>query len=331
MNRFGVALAGNWIVDRVKTIDVYPDQDALANVESVQECNGGSPYNVAVDLVRMEVDLPLFACGLVGNDAAGYGIREHLGSLGLNTAYLSTTGLAGTAFTDVMAVRSTGRRTFFHYRGANAYFDGEAIDFDALPARIFHLGYLLLLDALDAKHGAGAARLLARASAAGLQTSVDLVSEDSHRFASIVSAALPHVDYLFANEFELSRTTGLAIGESPTEELVRKAAMKLFGLGLRRALLLHTPKVSFAVHPDGTLHRQPAVAVPLNRIVNAVGAGDAFAAGALSILHDTENFGEALQRGVAVAAASLQHATTSLGVERWPDCVSTATAYGYYP
>lgn len=329
MSRFGVALAGNWIVDRVKTIDVYPDQDALANVESVQECNGGSPYNVAVDLMRMEVGLPLFACGLVGDDEAGRGIRHHLASLEIDTTYLPTTRLAGTAFTDVMAEKGTGRRTFFHYRGANAFFDGEAIDFDALPARIFHLGYLLLLDALDAEDGVGAARLLARASAAGLRTSVDLVSEDSRRFAPIVAAAVPYVDYLFANEFELSRTTGLTIGEMPTEDLVCEAAMKLFALGLHRALLLHTPRVSFAALPDGRVYRQAAVAIPAEKIVNAVGAGDAFAAGVLSLLHDTEDFQEALQRGVAVATASLRHRTTSLGVERWSDCAALAMGFGY--
>jgi len=52
--------------------------------------------------------------------------------------------------------------------------------------RIFHLGYLLLLDALDqpdAKFGTQAARLLAAAQAAGVKTSVDVVSEDSDRFA----------------------------------------------------------------------------------------------------------------------------------------------------
>ena len=48
-----------------------------------------------------------------------------------------------------MTERGNGRRTFFHARGANALWQGDDLDFKKLNARIFHLGYLLLLDALD--------------------------------------------------------------------------------------------------------------------------------------------------------------------------------------
>ena len=50
-------------------------------------------------------------------------------------------------------------------------------DFKKIPVRIFHLGYLLLLDALDepeSRFGTKAARLLARAQAAGVKTSADV-------------------------------------------------------------------------------------------------------------------------------------------------------------
>jgi hypothetical protein len=96
-----------------------------------------------------------------------------------------------------MTEQASGHRTFFHHRGANALWNGAGLDFKKTRARIFHLGYLLLLDAMDAPHptcGTKAAALLRQAQAAGLKTSVDVVSEDSDRFAAIVRPALRHTD-----------------------------------------------------------------------------------------------------------------------------------------
>src|SRR4029078_13429583 len=121
---------------------------------------------------------------------------------------------APTSYTDVMTEKEGGRRTFFHMRGANALWDGSDLSFSRVKARIFHLGYLLLLDSLDApdaKFGTKAARLLAEAQAAGVMTSVDVVSEDSDRFARIVNPALKHVDYCILNEVEAGRTTGFKV------------------------------------------------------------------------------------------------------------------------
>src|SRR5207244_8153060 len=118
------------------------------------------------------------------------------------------------AYADVMTEMNCGRRTFFHHRGADALWDGAEVDFARVKARIFHLGYLLLLDALDApdkKFGTRAAALLAAAQEAGLKTSVDVVSEDSDRFAKIVAPALKHVDYFILNEIEAGKTTGFRV------------------------------------------------------------------------------------------------------------------------
>ena len=69
---------------------------------------------------------------------------------------------------------------------------------------------MLLLDRLDLPdpvYGTVAAAVLQRAQEAGFKTSVDLVSEDSDRFAGIVRPALRFCDYCVLNEFEAERTT----------------------------------------------------------------------------------------------------------------------------
>ena len=68
--RNGILAGGNWILDRTKIIDVYPAQDALANILAETSCNGGGAYNVLVDLARLQAPFPLAAVGLVGDDSA---------------------------------------------------------------------------------------------------------------------------------------------------------------------------------------------------------------------------------------------------------------------
>ncbi|MCB1077971.1 MAG: carbohydrate kinase family protein, partial [Verrucomicrobiae bacterium] len=153
-SRSGLLAAGNLIVDHVKLIDAWPTQDALVSILSQESANGGGPYNVTKDLARLFPDpskrpFPLAIAGLVGDDPDGQWIKRDCESHGIDTTYLGTSQHASTSYTDVMTVAATGRRTFFHQRGANALFDERSIDFITAGHRMFYLGYLLLLDALD--------------------------------------------------------------------------------------------------------------------------------------------------------------------------------------
>ena len=132
-SRNGILAGGNWIVDAVKIIDTWPQQDALANILSTARGTGGSPFNVLVDLALLGVDFPLSAAGLVGEDENGRWIVEQCEQHAIDTAALLRTDAAPTSYTDVMTVRTNGRRTFFHARGANALLDSGHFDFRAIP------------------------------------------------------------------------------------------------------------------------------------------------------------------------------------------------------
>jgi sugar/nucleoside kinase (ribokinase family) len=157
---------------------------------------------------------------------------------------LGKTDKAPTSYTDVMTELGNGRRTFFHQRGANALWEAENLNFVRTKARIFHLGYLLLLDALDAPDntfGTCAARLLSEAQEAGLKTSVDVVSEDSDRFAKIVSPALKHVDYCILNEIEAGKTAGFKIRQADgvlDTVSVKHAAGSLLQMGVKEVVVI---------------------------------------------------------------------------------------------
>ena len=118
MERSGIIAGGNWLIDHVKVIDVWPEQDSLATILEESWGNGGGPYNVLKDLAKLGAEFPLEGIGLVGEDASGERIREDCRAHGIDVRQLRTTREAPTSFTDVMTVAATRRRTFFHQRGA---------------------------------------------------------------------------------------------------------------------------------------------------------------------------------------------------------------------
>src|SRR4051794_29657406 len=119
-NRSGLLAGGNWIIDQVKMIDVYPQREQLANIRSQSQGTGGAPYNVLIDLARLGASFPLSAAGLVGEDALGREILEDCRKNKIDTKFLAVTKEAPTSYTDVMTEKKGGHRTFFHARGANA-------------------------------------------------------------------------------------------------------------------------------------------------------------------------------------------------------------------
>ncbi len=333
--RRGLLAGGNWIIDYVKLIDTWPPQDALATIVDQSWGNGGSPYNILKDLAKLGAPFPLEAVGLVGDDANGRLIRDDCQAHHIDTAQLEATSTAPTSYTDVMTVRSTGRRTFFHHRGANALLAPGHFDFTRTRARLFHLGYALLLDKLDAPGPDGApcmTGVFEQARAAGLATSLDCVSDNSDRFCTIVPPLLPHVDVLFANDFEAEKLTGLALRSRGTLErrAVEEAARSLIRRGVREWALIHFPEGAVACSAGGGMVWQPSVDVPATEIAGQAGAGDALAAGVLLGIHEGWPMARSLKLGVCTAAASLYHPTCSVSVGPAETCLALGDQHGFH-
>jgi sugar/nucleoside kinase (ribokinase family) len=335
--RLGILAGGNWIIDQVKLVDVYPEPEKLANIQIQKQGTGGAPYNVLIDLAKLGASFPLYAAGLVGRDPLGELILEDCRKHRIDTRHLLTTADAATSYTDVMTEFKGGRRTFFHYRGANALWDGSGLDFTRVRARLFHLGYLLLLDALDApdrKHGTKATGMLADAQEAGMKTSVDVVSEDSDRFGRIVVPALKYVDYCILNEHEAGKTTGFRVRQADGRldvVALRHAAGAMLQMGVRELVVIHFPEGGFARTRKGDDHWQSSVKLPPKAIAGTAGAGDAFCAGVLLGLHEGWDLGRCLETGVCVAAASLSDPTCTGGILPLRATLALAKKYRYRP
>ena len=329
----GIIAAGNWIVDHIKSIDVYPKEDSLANITNEFFNNGGSPYNILKDLSKMGAEFPLKGIGLVGNDTDGNWIINDCKQHNIDTNNLAIVN-SPTSYTDVMVVESTGRRTFFHQRGANRFLDIEHFNFSKSKEKMFHLGYLLLLDKLDeidSKGVTNAAKVLKMAQNFGLKTSIDIVSENSARFHKIILPSLPNVNYLFINEFEAQKTTEIKLnGDLPEFNLLSKAAKKLISMGVNDWVFIHFPFGVYACNKTGKEIFQGSVKLPNKEIRSVVGAGDALAAGILWGLHEDWSIEDTLKLGVCSAASSIQDFGCSDGIVHYKDCLKLGEKYSFY-
>ncbi len=331
----GILAGGNWIIDNVKIVDVYPKEEKLANILRESTSNGGAPYNVLKALSKMGFGFPLEGIGALGNDERGDFILKDCRELRIDSGQIRKVEHINTSYTDVMTVQGTGRRTFFHSRGANAFLDESYFDFSASKAKIFHLGYLLLLDKLDiiSDDGlTGAAKVLRDAGRAGMITSADLVSEQSERFRSIVPLSLQFIDILFVNEFEAKMLTGIEICDDNGEcsrSSAYQAAEAILAMGVKVWVVLHFPKGAIAMNKDGEKLYQPCVNVPAERIKGSVGAGDAFAAGVLAGVHENWTMDQSLLLGVSTAASSLMDASSSESIVSWQECLKQGELSGY--
>lgn len=334
MNRSGILAAGNFIIDYVKLIDAWPEQDMLTNILSETSSNGGGPYNVLKDLAAMGACYPLEACGLVGHDANGDWILRDCQSAGISTKQLHQTSGAPTSYTDAMTVASTGRRTFFHQRGANARFDETHVDFTGTSAKHFHLGYLMLLDTMDTFASAGrthASLALEGAKKAGLTTSVDIVSTENPQFREIAESALPFTDVLVINEIEAGKVAGLDLktADGVDVDACEEAARRLLDRGVQRQVVIHFVEGGIVAEKGGLIVRHGSLQLPAGFIAGATGAGDAFAAGYLHGWHDDWDITRCLQLAVCSAAACLTHPTPSLGLRPVDECLSLGSAHGF--
>ena len=315
--RSGIVGAGNWILDKIKQIDRWPGEGNLCTILREDRAGGGGPCNVLFDLAAMDSTLPLYAAGKVGCDAEGDYLLAEIEKRKIDARYMTRSEHTPTSYTDVMS--GGGRRTFFQCRGANAELTREELETIDVPAQIFYLGYLLLLDALDrpdAEFGTCGARLLAAMRAKGYRTAVDFVTDAPEKFRASAVAAAPHTDLLIVNEleagFSLNRTLRRADGSLDCAALATAPA-GLLELGVRELAVIHFPEGAVAQNRAGEFRFVPSCFIERSKIAGSTGAGDAFAAGVLYAQMRGFPLRETLEIGSASSYFNLLSPTASDG------------------
>lgn len=331
----GICIAGNLIVDITYPIEHWPKESELVTItEGITQSVGGLVCNDIVDLAKLDPTMPLQALGLIGEDKEGDYILEQLGKHeNIDLSLLKREGR--TSFTAVMSDNVSKNRTFFHYRGTNARFNEDYIDWDRLDAEIFHIGYILLLDALDEEdpeYGTKMAKVLAQAQSRGMKTSIDVVSESGNRFKKIVSPALKYTDYCVINELEAQAVTGVHLRDDDGtlhKENMKGALEILKNLGVSTWAVIHCPEGSFCLDENNNYIDRTSLKIPNDHIKGTVGAGDAFCSGILYGAYKKWDLEKSVRLATCAAVAALSERGATEGMRSLEEVMKYEEIYPY--
>lgn len=231
---------------------------------AIRSRGGGAGANVAAHLAALGTSVQLVGC--VGDDPAGAGLAAELSAAGVQLALRAVPG-AGTG-TIVSLVEPGGERSMLADRGANLDLRADDVPTLAPPTHL-HLSGYTLLDPGPREAGLAA---LAAAVQAGCTVSLDpastgpLAGYGIDRWLADTAAAT----LLLPNAEEARLLTGCRDTGDAARALAARHAVVAVSLGAEGALWA----------AGSELTHRPAHAVD---VVDTTGAGDAFAAGLLSV------------------------------------------------
>lgn len=333
MNKKGIAVAGNVLVDVVKNIDSYPNIGMLSYISDVSYSVGGCVSNVAINLAKIDGNIPISVVGKLGADENGWYVQQTIKKYGINTDMLYFSNQAPTSFSDVMSL-PMGDRTFFYQKGTNAEFSPQDIDIRHLECDILHIGYILLLDKFDEEdneYGTVMARFLHDVQKRGIKTSIDVVSDNSADYGKKIIPALKYSDYVIINEIECCKiwnTEAYKADGSLDRDALISAMEKTVKSGVGEKLIVHSKETSFIMDAKTLDFLELAsLLIPENEIKGSVGAGDAFCAGSLYGLYNGFSDMEILEFASSAAACNLFNANAVDGMKNKDGIIEISKNY----
>ncbi|MFC2042769.1 carbohydrate kinase family protein [Chloroflexota bacterium] len=246
-----------------RPLHTIPKPGRLVLVDDMSLHTGGCAINSATALARL--GLPVEVIGKVGADPFGDFLLNAMSERGIGISAVKRDHQFGTSATMVM-VDPEGERRFVHYIGANANLSLSDVNVEIFAtASILHIAGSLVMPGID---GQPTADLLAEARAAGVTTFLDTVWDDTDRWINVLAPCLPQIDYFVPSLPEAQALTGLVKPEDVARALLDK--------GVGTVALKMGADGSLVIGDAGSAMRMPAFQVD---VVDATGAGDAFAAG----------------------------------------------------
>jgi len=233
-------------------------------------------------------------------------------------------------------------RAIQHFPGANDAFVADDVPPELLRgAALLHVGYPPLMAAMVANDGRELRRLLRKARALGLTTSVDMASVGRGpgrglvRWRTLLEQVLPDVDVFMPSLAEAShmlRRRSLRTGSgTSTIQLAARLADDLLGLGVAIAgiklgehgLYVRTASAARLATAAGPVpaswaDRELYSSVFETRVAGTTGAGDSTIAGFLFGLLKGRSIAETVTIACAVGGASTEAADGTSSVPAWP-------------
>ena len=248
----------------VRPVDAFPERGTTVLIPHAELHLGGLAAATSIVLCQLGASAAFVGC--IGEDSFGSFIAHTLESKGVDVGHLRRTDECSSAST-VVLISEDGERSFLHHVGANALLCEADVDFDAVAqAKILHWGGPSLTPGLD---GEPIGRVMAKARAAGVTTSVDTCFDAGGRWFAHIEHALPHLDIVMSSLEEARHYTGQREPEDIADAYLshgpETVMIKLGGDGL----FVKNSQEAHYVAP----HEVP--------VIDTTGAGDAACAGFL--------------------------------------------------
>lgn len=307
---YDVLCIGNAIVDLISRVDedfvtangfdkggmmlVDADESGrrIALVPDLAMSPGGSVANTAACLASLGSKVGFI--GKVGNDPLGAFFKEGMQSLGVD--FLCADDHSDIATASCLAVVTPdGERTMSTYLGACVHLNADDVPEEAVANAeiVFIEGYLLdspssyaavrkVFD-IAGKHGTKIALTLSDAGCV-----------DRHNVRFFQLASHPDCHVVIANEREITALYGTSTTDGAIKDTQWRPYTSVITLGSKGAVAVGNHAV------------ERVSAAPVERIVDLVGAGDAFAAGFLHAYVRGEDNWDALGVGAKCAAVVIQ-------------------------
>ncbi len=285
-----VVALGELLIDLISTN--YAEN--LAQAATYQRIPGGSPANMAANLVRLGKKAALVAT--VGQDAAGDYLQGYAQDLGLDTSLLRRTITAPTTL--ILVTKSKAVSRFTAYRGADAQILLSAADIASLcQTRILHTtAFALSLEPARAS----ILQAAKAAAAAGVQLSID---------ANYAEQIWPDRPAAQASISQYLAQGALAKFSEVDYERLFQEKVKDPALAAQRILDLGAKIVCLTLGEEGvyvkSLHTDFHLAARKVEVKDTTGAGDAFWAGFLCAYLDGKSLLDCAKTARAVAEMKL--------------------------
>jgi sugar/nucleoside kinase (ribokinase family) len=265
--RRGVVTAGTWCVDYNKSIAEWPAEDTTNEVLAVERQGGGSGCNMALDLKRLDPDLPVETMGVVGDDDEARFLFAQCDAAGIRRDGLTKLPGGATMTVDAFNVKASGRRTHFYRQGVAAAMGPDHFDFSRASAKYLHLGLPGAHQRMDGPwdgYANGWAATLAAARREGIATNLELMSVGRARIAELARPCLPHLDLLIVNDYEIGAVADMETRRAGKADppAIRAALAKALTQGAMRLAVAHFPEGAIALARDGAAFAVGSIAAP---------------------------------------------------------------------
>lgn len=279
-------------------------------VSSQQNASGGGATNAAVSFKRQGFEVDLF-CKL-GKDVAGEMVMRELQGYDLNLSNIRFDEKVGTASSFVVPSLK-GDRTVFAYRGANAHL----LD-DDLPLAQIKAADFLYITSLSKGSAAHLPAIVAEAKKHQVKVAINPGVSQLKKGSSDLQESLSGIDTLILNQEEaqtfmisMLQDEGLSEGSFALGYFnLKEFFKKVLSLGPQVVVVTNGGEgVHVATQDHLYFHKAPKV-----KIVNTLGAGDAFGSGFTGAYYHSGDIAHAIRAGVVNSASVIQYPDAKQGL-----------------